>query len=104
MLLWITIFIVGFPLIYAVIVSTQSNAETLRFQASPGTRFWSNLEAVIVDRNLLNFMVNSTVLAIFVTIGKTILSLLAGLGLRVFSVPRQMACIRVRAPHLVDAH
>ena len=86
-LLWITIFIVGFPLIYAILVSTQSNAETLRFQATFGTRFWSNLEAVIVDRNLLRFMVNSTVLAVFVTIGKTILSLLAGLAFVYFRFP-----------------
>ena len=56
-------------------------------RASPGTRFWSNLEAVIVDRNLLSFMANSTVLAIFVTIGKTILSLLAGLAFVYFRFP-----------------
>ncbi len=78
-LLWITILIVGFPLIYAMIVSTQSNAETLSFRFWPGSRFWSNLTAVIVDRRLLHFMWNSTLLAVFVTIAKTILSL-AGLA------------------------
>lgn len=85
--LWAVIFIIGFPLIYAVIVSTQSNAETLSFQFTPGTRFWENLRKVIEDRNLLQYMVNSTILAIFVTVGKTILSLLAGLAFVYFRFP-----------------
>ncbi len=86
-LLWITIFIVGFPLIYAFIVSTQSNAETLSFQFTPGSMFWENMRKVIEDRNLLQYMLNSTVLAIFVTVGKTILSLLAGLAFVYFRFP-----------------
>ncbi|MBN2302831.1 MAG: carbohydrate ABC transporter permease [Anaerolineae bacterium] len=86
-LLWITIFIVGFPLLYAIVVSTQSNAETLSFQATFGSHTRANLETVIVDRNLLRFMWNSTLLAIFVTIGKTILSLLAGLAFVYFRFP-----------------
>ena len=36
-LLWIAIFIIGFPLIYAIIVGTQSNAEVFRFQFSNAT-------------------------------------------------------------------
>lgn len=87
LLLWITILIVGFPLIYAIIVSTQSNAETLSFQMSFGTRFEQNLRAVIVDRDLLRFMWNSTLLSIFVTVGKTVLSLLAGLAFVYFRFP-----------------
>lgn len=85
-LLWITIFIIGFPLLYAMIVATQSNAETLRFQFYPGNSFQHNLEAVL-DRNILRFMFNSTILAIFVTVGKTILSLLAGLAFVYFRFP-----------------
>lgn len=86
-LLWITILLVGFPLIYAIIVSTQSNAETLSFQMTFGSRFLQNLEAVIVDRSLLQFMWNSTLLSIFVTVGKTVLSLLAGLAFVYFRFP-----------------
>lgn len=87
LLLWIVIFIVGFPLIYAIIVSTQSNAETLRFQFTFGSNFHHNLNIVINQRNLLRFMLNSTFLAIFVTVGKTILSLLAGLAFVYFRFP-----------------
>lgn len=86
-LLWIVIFLVGFPLLYAMIVSTQSNAETLRFQFTPGTNFQHNLNIVINQRNLLQFMLNSTFLAVFVTVGKTILSLLAGLAFVYFRFP-----------------
>ena len=86
-LLWISVFIIGFPLIYAIIVSTQSNAETLSFQMTFGSRFWENLQAVVVERRILRFMWNSTVLAIFVTVGKTILSLLAGLAFVYFRFP-----------------
>ncbi len=86
-LLWITIFIVGFPLLYAIVVSTQTNAETLSFQATFGSNTRSNLETVIVERHLLRFMWNSTLLAIFVTVGKTILSLLAGLAFVYFRFP-----------------
>ncbi len=86
-LLWLTIIIVGFPLLYAILVSTQSNAETLSFQILPGTRFRQNLEAVVIDRRLLRFMWNSTMLSVFVTVGKTILSLLAGLAFVYFRFP-----------------
>lgn len=85
--LWVIIFLVGFPLIYAMIVATQSNAETLTFQFTPGSMFWENLRGVIEERELLRYMLNSTVLAIFVTVGKTVLSLLAGLAFVYFRFP-----------------
>jgi len=85
-LLWITILIVGFPLIYAMIVSTQTNAQTLSFQMWPGDNLASNWERVM-SRNLLQFMWNSTIFAVFVTIAKTILSLLAGLAFVYFRFP-----------------
>lgn len=85
-LLWITILIIGFPLIYAMIVSTQTNAQTLSFQMTPGTNFAANWERVM-SRNLLQFMWNSTVFAVWVTVAKTILSLLAGLAFVYFRFP-----------------
>lgn len=85
--LWISCFIVGFPLLYAMIVGTQTNQEVISFQASPGSSFWQNLEAVMVNRHLGTYMMNSTVQALVVTIGKTILSLLAGLAFVYFRFP-----------------
>lgn len=85
-LLWITILIIGFPLIYAVIVSTQTNAQTLSFQLTFGSNLASNWEGVM-NRDLLTFMWNSTLLAIWVTVGKTVLSLLAGMAFVYFRFP-----------------
>mgnify|MGYP001090397453 CR=1 FL=1 len=86
-LLWITCFVVGFPLIYAMLLSTQVNAEVFAFQLLPGTSFMDNFTAVMDNRNLGDFMVNSTIQAILITVGKTILSLLAGLAFVYFRFP-----------------
>ena len=86
-MLWIVCLIVGFPLLYAMIVSTQTNAEVLTFQFSPGSSFERNFWAVIRNRSLGQFMMNSVVQALIVTVGKTILSLLAGLAFVYFRFP-----------------
>lgn len=86
-ILWIACFFVGFPLFYAMLVSTQNNAQVINFQLLPGTSFADNWEAVMVDRFLGNYMVNSMVLAVIITVGKTILSLLAGLAFVYFRFP-----------------
>jgi len=86
-LLWITCFLVGFPLIYAMLLSTQVNAEIFAFQLLPGDSFQANFTAVMDNRNLGDFMVNSTIQAILITVGKTILSLLAGLAFVYFRFP-----------------
>ena len=86
-LLWITCFIIGFPLLYAILLSTQLNAEIFAFQLWPGDSFQANFTAVMDNRNLGNFMVNSTIQAIIITIGKTILALLAGLAFVYFRFP-----------------
>lgn len=87
LLLWITCIIVGFPLLYALLVSTQTNAQVTSFQFTPGTAFNFNFNAVIFERHLGRFMLNSVVLAIAVTAGKTLLSLLAGLAFVYFRFP-----------------
>ncbi len=85
--LWISCLIVGLPLLYAMLVSTQNNAQVTNFQLIPGESFNTNLQAVMVNRNLGRFMVNSTMQAIVVTVGKTVLSLLAGLAFVYFRFP-----------------
>jgi len=78
--LTITALIIAFPLLYAMLVATQTNAETYSFQFTPGSAFWSNFNAVWVKRDFAGAMMNSLQQAILVTTGKTILSLLAGLA------------------------
>jgi sn-glycerol 3-phosphate transport system permease protein len=84
--LWIACLIMGFPLFYALIVSTQNNAQVYAYQFAPGTSLADNW-TVVANRQLGNYMLNSVVVAITVTIGKTILSLLSGLAFVYFRFP-----------------
>lgn len=83
----VTVFVVAFPLLYAVLISTQTNAEIFSFQLTPGSALQSNFEDVWVARDFGNAMKNSFIQAILVTAGKTILSLLAGLAFVYFKFP-----------------
>ncbi len=78
---------IGFPLFYAMLVSTQSNAQVYAYQMLPGSSLADNWNIVMVNRNLGNYMLNSTFVAITVTVGKTVLSLLAGLAFVYFRFP-----------------
>jgi sn-glycerol 3-phosphate transport system permease protein len=72
--------IILFPLLYAALVATQTNAEVFRFQLTPGTGLAKHFDQVWNDRNLDRLMWNSLVQATLITVAKTVLSLLAGLA------------------------
>lgn len=86
-ILWVAIFITSIPMLYALVVSTQGNAEVFRYQFTPGDDLVRNWEVVWNQRNLGQFMLNSTFVSIFTTIAKAIFSLLAGLALVYFRFP-----------------
>lgn len=79
--------ILGFPLFYAMLVSTQTNAQVINFQFLPGNAFAEHWDAVMNVRSLGRFMGNTILVAIAVTVGKTVLSLLAGLAFVYFRFP-----------------
>jgi ABC-type sugar transport system, permease component len=79
--------VLGFPVLYALIVSTQNNAEVFRYQLTFGSSFAFNWHQVMVARHLGHYMVNSTIVAVAITVGKTVLSLLAGLAFVYFRFP-----------------
>jgi sn-glycerol 3-phosphate transport system permease protein len=85
--LLVTCFIVGFPLFYAMLVSTQNNAQVINFQFTPGTSFAEHWDAVMNVRQIGKYMGNTVLVALAVTIGKTVLSLLAGLAFVYFRFP-----------------
>lgn len=87
LLLCIACILVSIPLLYAMLVSTQSNAEVISFQVTPGSSLGRNIWVAMVSRNLGRYMLNSTIQAVIVTVGKTILSLLAGLAFIYFRFP-----------------
>ncbi|MFN8372446.1 MAG: carbohydrate ABC transporter permease [Anaerolineae bacterium] len=86
-LLWVAIFFVGFPLFYAVIVSTQTNANVYAYQLTPGVDFGHNWDIVMNQRFLWKYMLNSLVMAVTIATGKTIFALLSGLAFVYFRFP-----------------
>lgn len=85
--LWLACLALGFPVLYALIVSTQNNAEVFRYQLTFGSSFAFNWQQVMVARHLGHYMVNSAIVATAITVGKTVLSLLAGLAFVYFRFP-----------------
>jgi sn-glycerol 3-phosphate transport system permease protein len=79
--------IIGFPLYYAILVATQSQGEVFSYKFTFGDSFADNWNIVVNNRNLLTYMGNSIFIAIVVTAGKTVLSLLAGLAFVYFRFP-----------------
>lgn len=87
LVLWIACIVIGFPLFYSILVATQNNSELYRYQFTPGSAFWDNWNLVMNVARLPNYMLNSTFVAIAVTFGKVVLSLLAGLAFVYFRFP-----------------
>jgi len=87
LVLVISCLFVGLPLLYAMLVSTQTNAEVANFRLTPGNSLVDHLQQVLVNRYLGEFMWNSVVLSAVITIGKTILSLMSGLAFVYFRFP-----------------
>lgn len=79
LLIFVTL-LIGFPLVYAALISTQGNPDIFAFKLTPGDRLAKHFDDVWVGRSLGRFMWNSTVQAVLITTAKTILSLAAGLA------------------------
>lgn len=87
LVLVISCLLVGLPLLYAMLISTQTNAQVANFSLVPGSSFNEHLNQVMVNRYLGQFMWNSVVLSVVITVGKTILSLTSGLAFVYFRFP-----------------
>ncbi len=85
--LWVVCLILTFPVYYSVIVSTQTSSEVYRYQFLPGMALADNWDFVMNTAKLSQYMINSMIVTLAVTTGKTILSLLAGLAFVYFRFP-----------------
>lgn len=81
------VIVISFPLFYAMLISTQSNAMVFNHQLTPGPYLLQNLEVAVIDREMGRYMANSFLIATIIAVGKTIMSVLAGLGLVFFRYP-----------------
>ena len=76
----IVLLVVLFPMIYALVVSTQTNSEYYKFppSMSPGSGTVENYTEAWQKGDLGRLLFNSTFISLFVAFGKIILSILAG--------------------------
>ncbi len=84
-------FLVMTPVLFALAKSTQTRAQVFHYPPifGPGTAIKDNYYTAWHAFNLGMYMKNSFIVAIAVTVGKTVLSLLAGLALVYFEFPLQ---------------
>ncbi len=81
--------IVGFPMIFTIIKSTQNLGQIMAYPPNllPGDQLFQNYSEAWNTSNLVRLMSNTIVVAIAVTLGKTITSLLAGMAFVYFRFP-----------------
>ena len=75
------------PLLFALIKATQASSDVISPRMLPGTSFLSNLRQVWTEAHLGRYMLNSLIVTVSVTLGKTALSLLAALAFVYFRFP-----------------
>ncbi len=80
LIMLIVLLVVLFPMIYAIVVSTQTNSEYYKFPPNmrPGTGAVENYIDAWQKGDLGRLLFNSTFISLFVALGKIILSILAG--------------------------
>ena len=86
LILSIAVLVIAAPILFALIKATQSRGDVLSPSLLPGKEFFSNLGIVWNDQNLGRYMANSLWIAFSVTVGKTVLSILAAMVLVYFHV------------------
>ena len=86
-LLILSCLIVTGPILFAFIKATQTTAQVLSPSMIPGGELWHNVKTAWVTADLGIYMRNSLIIAFAVTLGKTILSLMAGMALVYFRIP-----------------
>ena len=87
LVLSMAVFLVASPLLFALIKATQTGAQVVGPSLLPGLHFLENARAAWVGAGLGQYMFNSAVVAVCVTLGKTVLSLLAALAFVYFRFP-----------------
>lgn len=80
-------FFVCFPVIFALIKSSQNVSDVITPSLIPGKELWKNIRIVWVEYGLGRYMRNSLIIAAAVTAGKIVFSLLAATALVFYEFP-----------------
>ncbi len=81
----ISVIVVCFPIVFAIIKSTQNAAQVLSPSMKLGTQFFYNIKRALFDYKLAMYMKNSLIIAAAVTVGKIIFSFMTAFVLVYFS-------------------
>lgn len=87
LLLVLACLLVTAPILYALLKATQTRAQVLSPSLVPGRMLFENVRDAWVGGNLGVYMRNSLIVAVAVTAGKTLLSLMAATALVFFNFP-----------------
>lgn len=86
--LLVSIVALSAPILVAFVISTKAPGELAGIPSlAPGTHLLENYRTVLVEYNMGRYMFNSFVMAIVVTIGKLVISLLAVLAIVYYRFP-----------------
>ncbi|KQR04744.1 carbohydrate ABC transporter permease [Deinococcus sp. Leaf326] len=83
----VAVLLISAPLIFALLKATQTSSDVTSARLLPGGAFFENLGSVWAGAHLGRYMLNSLVVALSVTVGKTALALLAALAFVYFRFP-----------------
>lgn len=87
LILSLAVLVIAAPLLFALIKATQTSAQVTGPSLLPGTQFLENARDAWVGAGLGRYLRNSVIVALSVTLGKTVLSLLAALAFVYFRFP-----------------
>jgi sn-glycerol 3-phosphate transport system permease protein len=87
LLLIVAGFLIASPILFAAIKATQTRGDVMSPSLIPGLQFFKNLDIVWNAHNLGTYMKNSMIIAVAVTVGKSVFSLMAAMALVYFKIP-----------------
>ena len=88
----VSIFLMGLPLLLALIMSTQSTTEVYQVtNIGIGSEGLSNYGDALTDFNFGQYIINSIVMSAIIVVGKVTLSLFAALALVYYKLPYERA-------------
>lgn len=85
----IVCFLVAFPAIYALLISTMTRHQAFQYppRLVPGSDFMENVKLLVEAQQFDQLFLNTMVVALVVVIGKVVTSMLAGLAFVYFKFP-----------------
>jgi sn-glycerol 3-phosphate transport system permease protein len=85
----IVCFLVAFPAIYALLISTMTRHQAFQYppRLVPGSDFWDNVTLLFDTQQFDKLFMNTLIVALVVVIGKVVTSMLAGLAFVYFRFP-----------------